>query len=320
MLNLKSAVTGREGALGMGLVASSVVLSSAIQATSKVLLESIDSLYLLFMGQIVAAAFMAMLYGVVRSFPELRRLGSRRLVAFLAVTVLGGLAAPLMLFEGLKLTTATNAVLVGRTESVLTFVAGGWLLRESLTRHQWIGAGLVLAGSILVVLTAGGARAGSIGTGDLLVFGSAAAWAVGTVIYRAFLCDAPTKVLVLYRNLVGAMLCLALGLVLFGAGHLAVVFRGDKIVFVIAYAVGIMTLSQLFWYKGVSLVAISSASALTLAAPFTGALFAVLLLGETISMGQILGGVLIVLGMAVGLRRLPVQRGHRGVLQWRCGG
>ncbi len=305
------------GVSGLALVAASVLLSSAIQATSKTLLETIDSLYLLFMGQVVAGVFMAVLYGLLSSLPDLRRLGTRALLAFLAVTVLGGLIGPLLLFEGLKLTSATNAVLVGRSESVITFIAGAWLLRESVTRYQWVGGVLILAGSVLTVVVESSSVLTLPGAGDVLVLGSAAAWSLGTVIYRAVLRDAPTRVIVLYRNLVGATLCLIFGVLFFGKGHLPLVFSANRLPLVIAYAVGIMTLSQLFWYKGLALVSITRASVFTLAAPVTGVVFASLLLGESISLGHILGGVFILVGMAIGLLRYPVQHGNRSLMELR---
>ena len=60
----------------------------------------------------------------------------------------------------------------------------------------------------------------------------------------------------------------------------------------------IIVTGQLLWYKGIAMTSASQVSLASAFTPVAGVIFAVLLLGETVSLAIVIGGSIIVLGIA----------------------
>ena len=73
---------------------------------------------------------------------------------------------------------------------------------------------------------------------------------------------------------------------------------------------GPLVITNVLWFKSLDRIGASRATLATNLQPFVAALFAVVLLGETIDAVQIVGGLLIGAGILAARRRSPVSPGE----------
>lgn len=93
--------------------------------------------------------------------------------------LLGTTVQLLLLFSGLRLTTAMDGILISSTSPILTAIAGYLFLKEHITKREKIGLTIATVGSIIVVLqpiiSSGRIFSGST-WGNLLVLAANLAW------------------------------------------------------------------------------------------------------------------------------------------------
>ena len=103
------------------------------------------------------------------------------------------------------------------------------------------------------------------------------------------------------RMVVGVILFSIIVMSVFGVHHFDDLLSPFLWEWMLVYGALIIVIGQILWYKGMkqaSSADISMASALT---PIAGALFAFLILGEVPNKAQIIGGIVIIVGIAVSL-------------------
>ncbi len=100
--------------------------------------------------------------------------------------LMGVAAFSTLLFTGLSLTTATNALLLNSTAPVLIVLVGWIVVGERVTARQALGIAVSLAGVTAIVFKGSwaGVRALDFGVGDLWVVAAATVWAAYTVLLR----------------------------------------------------------------------------------------------------------------------------------------
>jgi drug/metabolite transporter (DMT)-like permease len=200
----------------------------------------------------------------------------------------------------LKHTTASVVGLVlGATPIFAALIALG-LGRERVGGRFWLGATVSLGGVALVAIGAGGELSGDL-LGFLLAVVTAATWAGYSVLIAPLMASySPYRV----SALVLAGTALALAIV--GAPQTASQDwnLGAQVWALFAFAtLGPLVLTNVLWFR--SLYRIGPARA-TLAAnlqPFVAVIFAVILLGESMTALQVAGGVLVAVGIVLARRR-----------------
>jgi drug/metabolite transporter (DMT)-like permease len=196
---------------------------------------------------------------------------------------------------GLRFTSASSAALVIATAPAVTAAFSIAFLGERLTPARWAGIGASIVGVVLVTggMETGGYPLGWLG--NLLVFGGVVMWAVYTVQGKKVSLHLPAIVTTTSATISAALFALPLAgaeVALSGAPSFdttsvaAVVYLG---VFASAGAYGL-------WNHAIRHVEASVASPFINLVPVLGVGFA-LLLGETLSGVQILGGVVVAAGI-----------------------
>jgi drug/metabolite transporter (DMT)-like permease len=97
-----------------------------------------------------------------------------------ALVVVGGLAAPLLLLDGLAHTAASSASLLLNLELPLTALIAVFLFREHLSGREWFGTALVAAGAAWLTVRASTGDGLASLRGELSVAGACALWALDT--------------------------------------------------------------------------------------------------------------------------------------------
>ena len=200
------------------------------------------------------------------------------------------------------------AALVLQAQVLFTvLIAAGWL-RERPTR--WQVAGILVAGAGLVVVGVG--RGGHIPLAALLLCVSAAlSWGVGNVVARRAAVPTSSGLsMVVWSSLVVPLPALGLSLVLDGPGAVGDALAGLGVEAVVStlYTAGLASLvGYAIFNHLLARYAASSVVPFVLIAPPVAMLSAWLLLGQVPNTAESLGGLVVLVGVLVAVRRRPLQ-------------
>ena len=112
---------------------------------------------------------------------------------------------------GVRLMASGRAAILGYTMPVWSMLLSTWLLREPFTRRRAVGAGLGLAGMLLLL----GNEIRAVGRsplGAMLMVGAAFTWALGTVLIKRWPVDLPTSSFTAWQMVVGVVPILGIAL------------------------------------------------------------------------------------------------------------
>lgn len=223
--------------------------------------------------------------GVPHSDAPLRRSD----LPWLALIVFfGGVLGPVLLMLGLARTEASSAALLLNVEGLATMAIAWIVFRENVDRRLLLGAFAILGGA--AVLSWPGGTAG-IGWGALLVIGACLAWGIDNNLTRALSAADPVQIAMI-KGLAAGMVNLALA-VSQGAqlpGPRASL--GAGVVGLFGYGV-----SLVMFVLGLRHLGTARTGAYFSTAPFLGALLAVAIFGEPISLRLIAAGLLMAFGV-----------------------
>ncbi len=132
-----------------------------------------------------------------------------------------------------------------------------------------------------------------------LIF-SVALQALAAVISRVMLRTCSVQTFVFLRNFVSAVVFFWIAVYLYGFEHFADAFSGGLWIAMTVYALVIVVIGQIAWYKALAGLPASTVAGWSMLFPFFAIFFAYLLLGEVPKTIQWIAGGIIVVGMVVG--------------------
>lgn len=207
----------------------------------------------------------------------------------------------------LKTTSASVIALILAATPIFAALIGLAFGTEVLPRRFWLGAGLSFLGVGLVALGAGGELGGDV-AGVLFGILTAATWAVYSVLITPLMKRySPSRIsaVVLSLSWIGIAL---VGLPQTRSQDWQL---GWEVWALLVFAtLGPLVITNVLWFKSLDRIGASRATLATNLQPFVAAVFAVVLLGETIDAVQIVGGLLIGAGILAARRRTPVSPGE----------
>lgn len=276
---------------GVPLAIGAAVLFGIATPVSKLLLGNINPWLLagvlyLGAGLGLAALRLARRFAGVRSDEAPLRQGDLKWLAGMVVT--GGILGPALLMTGLSQTTASNGALLLNLEGLFTMAIAWLVLRENVDRRLLLGAAAILAGA-LVLSFSGGAIA--LDTGGPLVAAACLCWAIDNNLSRN-LSAADPETIAMIKGLVAGITNIGLALVT-GAGlpGAATLLAGGLLGFA---AVGV---SLVFFMRALRHLGTARTSAYFALAPFVGAILALTVLNEPLSLQLLVAGLLMGLGV-----------------------
>jgi drug/metabolite transporter (DMT)-like permease len=277
---------------GVPLALASAVLFGSTPPVSKLLLVEISPFLLaglLYLGAGLGLAVVEVLRRLAGAERGEEAPISRADLPWLAAAILaGGVVAPVLLMTGLARTTASSGALLLNLEGLATMAIAWIVFRENVDRRLLAGAAAILAGAVVLSWTGEGL---SLDAGGLLVAGACLAWGIDNNLTRKVSAANPVHITI-WKGLVAGTVNVVLALASGGA---------------LPSPMGIASAGLLgFFAVGVSLVLFIRAlrhlgSARTGAyfslAPFIGALLAIGLLGEAVTLRFGLAAVLMAIGL-----------------------
>jgi drug/metabolite transporter (DMT)-like permease len=201
-----------------------------------------------------------------------------------------------------KTTSASLVALMLAAVPIFAALIGLVLRTERLSARFWIGAGVSFVGVGLVVLGTGGEIRGELG-GVLLGLLTAATWAAYSVtITRLMRTYSPARI----SAVVLPVAWLPIALTGWPQTQSQDLHLGPEVWALFVFATfGPLVLTNVLWFHSLDRIGPARATLATNLQPFVAALFAVVLLSETLSTAQVLGGVLIGAGILLARRRSP---------------
>lgn len=203
------------------------------------------------------------------------------------VIAFGGVLGPLLLLLGLARTEAATASLLLNLEGLATMGIAWVVFRENVDRRLLLGAFAILAGAS--VLSWQGAA--SFHWGAVLIAGACFCWGIDNNLTRKLSSADPVQIAMLKGLVAGPVnfaLALAAGALLPGL----TVASAAAVIGFLGYGVSLALFVLALRYLGTA-----RTGAYFSLAPFIGALLAVLLLGEPVSMALLIAGGLMALGL-----------------------
>lgn len=199
-------------------------------------------------------------------------------------------------------TTATTISLVLASIPAFAAITASVLGHERIGARHWAGIGVAAAGTVLVLVGGPGQLDLTSLRGDLLALLAAATWGIySTLVKPLFARYSPNRVSTLVLCAAVPMLTVVALPQVVHQDYGAITLGGwGALIFSVFFG---LVFTNILWFGAIHRGGAARATAVMPIQPFLGALFAFALLGETVSLQQMLGGVVIVLGIWLTRRR-----------------
>ena len=289
MLVASRALSASRPALISLLIAGGAELSGGIA-------HPISFCNVLFVGNLCAALVVGFWFGFNNILQDLKRTKPKVIAGLLINGVLATLLSALI-FLGLRETSVTNAVLLGRLGPVLFALAGAIVLGNPIKRLEWLGFSLIGGGVVAIALKTSNFN---INHGDLLILASTLVFAISALVNHVMIARSATLRLVVFsRNFISSTIFFAIAMKLFGPTHFADAFSGRLWAIMSVYALVVIVCAQFLWYASTNNLDSRTIGRLTVLSPIFGVSYAFLLNGERPSSVQATTLVVIIIGVII---------------------
>ncbi|MBU0624900.1 DMT family transporter [Patescibacteria group bacterium] len=136
---------------------------------------------------------------------EIARLNRRQKLILLAIGVIGGSIPFALFFTGLTMTSALNAAFIHKTLFIWVAILAIPLLKEKISRWQWLGIIAIFAANLLL----GGFRGFEFNLGELMILGATILWAIENIIAKKALAELSMLTVVGARLIIGSILLIS---------------------------------------------------------------------------------------------------------------
>ncbi|MEO5756695.1 MAG: DMT family transporter [Mesorhizobium sp.] len=275
---------------GVPLALGSAALFGATPPLSKLLLDAVNPFMLaglLYLGAGVGLALYRLLRGRAAASGEAQL--QRQDLPWLALAIgTGGIVGPVLLMFGLTLNTASSSALLLNLEGLATMAIAWLVYRENVDRRLLFGALAILAGALLLSWQGSGV---AFNLGALLVAGACLAWGLDNNFTRRISAADPV-VIAMLKGLVAGVVNVGLGLVV-GASFPAIsIVTAAAVVGFLGIGVSLVMFILALRHLGTA-----RTGAYYALAPFIGALLAIAILGDPITLKLAMAGLLMGVGL-----------------------
>jgi drug/metabolite transporter (DMT)-like permease len=243
---------------------------------------------LLYLGSGVGLGIVAVARRTVGRAPAETPLGRCDLPWLALVVISGGIVGPVLLMVGLAATPASTASLLLNLEGLATMAIAWLMFHENVDRRLLAGAASILAGA--VVLSWQGGPSG-FGWGTAAIAGACLAWGIDNNLTRKLSAADPVQI-ALIKGLSAGAVNLALAVAAGAQLPSAAALGAAAMIGLLGYGFSLVLFVFALRHLGAA-----RTGAYFSTAPFIGALLAVTLFGEPVTVGLTVAGLLIAGGV-----------------------
>ncbi len=290
-----TAATGARGVDYARLVAVPAIWGGTFVG-GKIVVASLSPIMGSFARYVVACvALLVAAFAIEGGLPKLT---GRQWIGTFVLGLFGVFAYNLFFMGALDRLPASRAALIIALNPALTIAISAVALRESLSPRRWLGVAIALLGVAIVVsrgdLT--NLASGSIGAGELLMFGAVTSWALYTVVGRKVLGGLTPLAATNYAALWGTLLLAAISAPQF-AGLSVSQFNWRVSVSLLYLGIFGTALAFVWYYTSVKRIGAGRTSIFNNLVPVFGVAISVLLLGEQLLVSMLVGGAVTIAGV-----------------------
>jgi drug/metabolite transporter (DMT)-like permease len=215
-------------------------------------------------------------------------------------------------YTGIKLASASlAAILVCFLSPILIAALSAYIYKESLSRRQILGISTAAAGTLVVI--AEGSLAFSGGgnqylTGTLILLCTPALWAIYSLVGKSLIAKHNPFVIVAYVNVLGGIFLVPFSL---AENSLTLVFSMsmNSLLAILFLSITCSFIGYSIWFHELNHVKAAVTSSFLFVEPLVTVTFAIVFIGEKMSIFTILGALLIFFGVLLvsAKRNLPIQ-------------
>lgn len=272
------------------------LMSCLLFATStvfmKVLTQYISPLSLAALTSLTTSIIVVFLLEIKHKACEVTLLSKKQAVFLLFLGILTGVGAQAFMITGVYYSTAINAVLLTRLNSLLIALGGALFLKEKFTKNHVLGTAFMAAG-VVIIATKNFTVNISSEYGDMFLILASFCWASANIIVKKYLDKLPPEVLILGRHIVSATF---LTLLVFCIGTQPLTVQATT--YITGYIIVAVLIAQYLWYMALEKTTATNVALTTLTIPLVGVVYANVFLKEQIFEYHIIGGSLIIIGLA----------------------
>ena len=137
----------------------------------------------------------------LRKWPEVKTLTGKDWIILIAIGFVGGAVPFALFFTGLTLTTALNAALIHKTLFLWVFILAYPILKERMSRIQWVGVLAIFAADLMI----GGFTGFKFNIGELMILVATVLWAVENIIAKKILERVSSEIVAAARMVFGSI-------------------------------------------------------------------------------------------------------------------
>jgi len=219
------------------------------------------------------------------------KIKKKQLPKLIYIAIAGTLFADLMYYLALTRISVINAVVIGHMQPIFIILIGFIFLKgDKLTKFDYLGIlFMVVSGILVTTRKPGNFAALKFGTfGDLIALSATVAWATTAIAVRKYLKGMNAGVVTFYRFLF-ASIVFVIYLIFTSSITIANIYQ-----ILAGIVIGIGTI---LYYEGLKRIKAAQVSALELSTPFFAAILGFVILGELVAKMQIVGIILLFLGI-----------------------
>lgn len=255
----------------------------------------------LFVGNLCALGLMILIFYPDWQFHKLRKLTRKDWFLLTITAILSRAIAPGLMFSALEKTNVTNVVLIGRLEPIFTLILSILLLKTSVS---WLSMVATLISFVGVAVTVFWGVADPLdmvinfdfGLGESFVAIAAFISAITTILSKQQLQSIPVGIFTVYRSLLGTFVFFWIAVIIYGFDHFMDVSSPILWQWMLIYGAIIVVVGQVAWLAGLKNASFIQINLASLVTPILAIIFAYLILLETPTNAQYLGGILLLLG------------------------
>ncbi len=239
----------------------------------------------------IFALLVAFVYILIKRKPKDLKLSKKDVAPVVYIALVAALFADFMYIFSLSQVAVVNAVIIAHMQPVFIVIFGIFTLKsDKLTSFDYIGILLMIVSGVLVTTgTLENFMSFKFGTvGDLFVLSATIAWATSAIVTRKYVRHLNTGVVTFYRF---SIVAVVLSIYLIANNSF---FIENYYQIIVGLVVGVGTI---LYYESLSRLKAAQTSALELSTPLFATILAFYMLSETPTVMQIVGVLLLLLGL-----------------------